>query len=399
VARPIHEVLDELKEALADDVLVLSPGQALADAETCLELETIAHALTTRSLKKVYDVDATVELCGRTTKSWLIEEVRLSKPEAGRRIKLVRFLGNFPLVKAAYHAAEVTPEHVSALVSALMSLPTSLWTAVEQPLVEQARFGSPTDVSGMVDDILTALNIKKKSDIQRERRNAALGFRLTKTMDGYWSASGLIDPETGEIVRAALAAESAKCGPEDLRTPQRRDHDALRTIALRSLEASGQPSFAGSPVGVMVSIPADVLEERLREQWLTLPSGMRISAHTARRLACDAQILPVVLGSQSEVLDIGRSTRQWTSAQRRAAWLEQSGHCAFPKCQRRCVELHHIEWWLRGGSTSLDNGAWLCAFHHWLVHDGGWSLRRDPDRSFVWTSTIGDKRRRHLSAA
>jgi hypothetical protein len=399
MARPLHEILDELKHALAEDALVLSPEQALAKAETCLEIETVAHALTTRSLKAVHDLDATVALCGRTTKSWLLEDVRLSKPEAGRRMKLVRFLDYFPLVQAAYHAAELTPEHVSALVSALLSLPAGWASEVEAPLVEQARFGAPADVSSMVDDILTAMNVKKKSDIQRERRNGALGFRLTKTMDGYWSASGLIDAETGELVRAALAAENAKCGREDLRSPQRRNHDALGAIARRSLEASDQPSFAGSPIGVMVSIPADVLEDRLRESWLTLPSGMRISAETARRLACDAEIVPVVLGSKSEVLDIGRSTRQWTSAQRRAAWLEQGGHCAFPKCRRRCVELHHIQWWLHGGSTSLDNGAWLCAFHHWLVHEGRWSLKRGPDRSFVWTSRLGHQQTRHLAAA
>jgi Domain of unknown function (DUF222) len=399
VARPLPEILDELREALADDALVLSSEQALEDVETCLKIETVAHALTTRTLTAVHDLDATVELCGRTTKSWLLEEQLQSKPEAGRRMKLVRFLRYYPLVKAGYYAAEFSVEHVSALISALLSLPEAWRNAVEGPLVEQARFGSPADISNMVDDILTAMNVTKKSDIQRERRNGALGFRLTKTMDGYWSPSGLLDPETGELLRGAIAALNAKCGPEDLRTPQRRDHDALGQIARRSLEASDQPSFAGSPVGVMVTIPADVLEDRLREQWLTLPSGMRISAHTARRLACDAEILPAVLGSRSEVLDIGRSSRQWTSAQRRAAWLEQGGHCAFPKCQRRCVELHHIEWWLRGGATSLDNGAWLCAFHHWLVHDGGWSLRRGPDRSFVWTSTIGEERRRHLSAA
>jgi hypothetical protein len=399
VSRPVTEILDELKAALADDFLVLSGEQALADAETCLELETVAHALTTRALVRVEDLNASQELCGRPTKSWLLEDLRMSKPEAGRRMKFVRFLDRFPMVKAAYHAAELSTEHVSALLSALLSLPPAAWSAVEEPLVAMARFGSPEDVSDMVDDILTALGVTKKSDIQRERRNGALGFRLTKTMDGYWSVSGLVDPATGELVRAALAALNGKCGPDDLRTPQRRDHDALATMARRSLESADQPSFGGSPVAVMVTIPYDVLEGRLREAWLTLPSGMRISPETARRLACDAEIVPVVLGSRSEVLDIGRSTRQWTSAQRRAAWLEQGGRCAFPKCQRRCVELHHIKWWLLGGHTSLDNGAWLCTFHHWLVHDGGWTLNRGPDRSFIWTSQIGQQQIRHLSAA
>jgi hypothetical protein len=399
VARPIPEILDELKEVLAEDGLVLSPEQALADAEICLELETVAHALNTRRLKTLHDLGATVELRGRTTKSWLLEEVMLSKPEAGRRMKFVRFLDNFPLVKAAYHAAEVTPDQVSALVSALLSLPHAYWGAVEEPLLEHARVATPTDISGIADDILTALNLAKKSDIQRERRNAAVGFRLTKTMDGYWSASGLINPETGEVLQKAMTAHNEKCGREDERSPQRRDHDALGVIARTSLAASAQPGFSGSPIGVLVSIPADVLEGRLREAWLTLPSGMRISAETARRLACDAEVIPVVLGSKSEVLDIGRSARQWTAAQRRAAYIEQGGHCAFPGCRRPLSDCHHIVWWSLGGRTSLDNAAWLCAFHHWLVHDGGWTLRRGDDRSFVWTSPAGRLQRRHLSAA
>ena len=399
VAEVLAEVLAALKSVLADDALVLSAEQALTDVQTCLELETVAHALTTRCLKTVHDLGATDELCGRTTKSWLTEDEHQSKPEAGRRMKLVRFLGNFPLVQAAYESATITTEQASALVSALMSLPPSLWEAVEPALIEQAPYASPTDISALVDDILTALDIPKKSDVDRERRNAALGFRLTKTYDGHYSASGLIDPQTGELLKAALAEHNSRTGPEDQRTEQRRDHDALAVIARASLGATAQPSFAGSPIGVMVTIPVELLEDRLREAWLTMPSGMRISAETARRLACDAEIVPVVLGSKSEVLDIGRSTREWTAAQRRAAYIEQGGRCAFPKCRRKCTDLHHIVWWSVGGRTSLDNAAWLCSYHHWLVHEGRWTLHRAPDRSFVWTDTIGRQRRRHLPAA
>src|SRR4051795_7226473 len=108
MARPFLEILDELKEWLAEDVLVLSPEQALADVETCLEMETVVHALTTRAMTTLDDLDATQTLCGRTTKSWLLEEQHMSKPEAGRRMKLVRFLGYFPKVQAAYHAGQVS---------------------------------------------------------------------------------------------------------------------------------------------------------------------------------------------------------------------------------------------------------------------------------------------------
>ena len=79
-------------------------------------------------------------------------------------------------------------------------------------------------------------------------------------------------------------------------------------------------------------MPLEVLEGRLREQWLTLPSGAQISAETARRLACDAGIVPVVLGSDREILDIGKLDHEFTTAQRRAAWYRDGGKCAFPGC-------------------------------------------------------------------
>jgi hypothetical protein len=86
-----------------------------------------------------------------------------------------------------------------------------------------------------------------------------------------------------------VTGRSVTCGPDDVRSPMRRDHDALATIARTSLQAADQPGFSGSPVGVLVTIPYEVLADRLREAWLTLPSGMRISAQTARRFACEAR--------------------------------------------------------------------------------------------------------------
>ena len=144
VARVIAEILDELKAALVEWRLVLSASEqaqlrALEDVETCLEVETVAHALTTCALATVDQLEATRLLSGRTSKSWLIEDLYLSKPEAGRRMKFLRFLHGFPLVTAASHAGELSVERVSAVLSAVLSLPPAARDAVEGPLVEQAR--------------------------------------------------------------------------------------------------------------------------------------------------------------------------------------------------------------------------------------------------------------------
>jgi hypothetical protein len=109
-------------------------------------------------------------------------------------------------------------------------------------------------------------------------------------------------------------------------------------------------------------------------------NGYPVSAGTARRLACDAGIIPAVLGGRSEVLDLGRSTPTWNRAQRRALRLQDQG-CVFPKCQAgldRC-QIHHDQHWSHDGPTNKDNGIHLCHYHHRLVHHENWVITRDPN--------------------
>jgi hypothetical protein len=59
--------------------------------------------------------------------------------------------------------------------------------------------------------------------------------------------------------------------------------------------------------------------------------------------------------------------------------------CTFPGCgSRRFVQAHHIAWWRHGGRTDLDNLLLVCTFHHKLVHEHGWTVRRDPDGVSGW---------------
>ncbi|MFC5140686.1 hypothetical protein ACFPK1_20795 [Actinomycetospora rhizophila] len=107
-----------------------------------------------------------------------------------------------------------------------------------------------------------------------------------------------------------------------------------------------------------------------------LDSGMRVHPGTLRRWACDAEIVPVVLGSRSEPLDVGRKQRTAPEAVRRALDLRDGG-CAFPGCSRRPrrCQAHHVDHWFDGGVSALDNMCLLCRFHHQLIHHGHWSVR------------------------
>jgi uncharacterized protein DUF222/HNH endonuclease len=105
-----------------------------------------------------------------------------------------------------------------------------------------------------------------------------------------------------------------------------------------------------------------------------------ISAAEARIHACDCKLIPAVLGTKSEPLDLGRRHRLVSTPLRRALYLRDRG-CAFPGCHRppRHCQGHHIRHWADGGSTELGNLVLLCAHHHRLLHRSGWQVRIAAD--------------------
>ena len=111
-------------------------------------------------------------------------------------------------------------------------------------------------------------------------------------------------------------------------------------------------------------------------------SGEHLAVQTLRRLACDAQIIPMVLNSKSRVIDVGRRTRVINEALRIAV-IHRDKHCVWPGCNTppdRC-DCHHVEHWADGGPTTLDNLALLC-HHHILLHEGGYKLKQHNNH---WT--------------
>jgi hypothetical protein len=96
-----------------------------------------------------------------------------------------------------------------------------------------------------------------------------------------------------------------------------------------------------------------------------LPDGTPLSAGELRVMACNADLIPAVLGTESQVLDLGRALRLAPPSLRRAIGLRDGG-CAFPGCttpMRHC-DLHHVRPWQEGGRTDRDNIVALCRAHH-----------------------------------
>jgi hypothetical protein len=399
VSDPVADVVAAAEKLRADDRLIADPAMLLGDVETLADAMTTVYAVLLRRLREAWGVDATAELFGRATKRWLVEDLLLAGADASRLMALLHGLPRYPATQAALDAGGINPAHAHAIVKALGSVPMDVRETVEAQLIERAKHFPPEEIAGFTDQLLELMGIDKDSAIRRERKFAQRSLDVGTTMDGARAVTGTLTPEIGEKLERALALAAKECGPEDLRTRSQRQHDALGAIADSYIAHHHTPSFNGAPRTAIITMDFQTLENRLREQWITLPTGGQISADTARRLACDAEIIPMVLGSNGEPLDVGQANHEFTAAQRRAAYERDGGRCAFPNCRNQVVELHHIVFRRHGGPGTLDNAAWLCGYHHWLVHEGKWTLQRQPDRSYLWTGPRGQQRIRHLSTA
>ncbi|PZS38916.1 MAG: hypothetical protein DLM62_11150 [Pseudonocardiales bacterium] len=124
---------------------------------------------------------------------------------------------------------------------------------------------------------------------------------------------------------------------------------------------------------MVVTVSLGVLRGRIGAAALAL--GGPINADTARRIACDARVIPVVLGARGEPLDIGRASYTVPTAIRRAVLIRDGG-CAFPGCSApaRWCDIHHVTHWADNGLTCISNCVALCGRHHRLVHHSHWRL-------------------------
>ncbi len=158
-------------------------------------------------------------------------------------------------------------------------------------------------------------------------------------------------------------------------------HGVAFTQLLESLPADALPTVAGGDITVVVTMRLDQLLADLDTAGVAvLDTGTRISAGEARRLACAHRVVPAVLGGASVPLDLGRSRRLHTKAQR-LALAQRDGGCTAVGCDRppALCHAHHDLAWSTGGATSVENGRLLCGHHHRRVHDPAYHHRIRPD--------------------
>ena len=147
-------------------------------------------------------------------------------------------------------------------------------------------------------------------------------------------------------------------------------------VLVESFLAEGPRSRRG---GMPTEVRLHVTEDELHSGggFIENAGCVGVSAETSRRLACDAAVVEVAEDLAGRVLRTGRRTRSVPAGIRRALEIRDQHRCAFPSCTHtRFLDAHHIEHWVDGGPTELDNLVLLCRRHHTFVHEHGYRIER-----------------------
>ncbi|MEO6412620.1 MAG: DUF222 domain-containing protein [Pedococcus sp.] len=208
----------------------------------------------------------------------------------------------------------------------------------------------------------------------------------------------VLDVEGKAVLEAALGPLSAPRpvdGERDLRSSDQRRGDALMTLVRRAV-AAGESVGTNPKAQLIVTMDWGSLASGVRGAGTTVggsDTGTVLAPETVRRLACTAALIPVVLGSESEILDQGRAVRFFTPAQTRRLWLRDGG-CTYPGCSMppHWTDAHHLVHWADFGTSDLGNAALLCERHHTIVHSrrfAGRVVRDQAGERVEWDRTLG----------
>jgi hypothetical protein len=371
-------VLDpfELSEALAEVV-------AMEAQLASLRLALLAEA----DERRIAD-----EAAATGTDAWAARLTGSTRAVMAGGLWLARLLREkYDATRIAFAKGQINEDQARAIVRSAEKMPEAATpeqrVLAEEALVEKAVAGLNArrlrqTGRRMLEKVSKELADKQEADQlseEEERAETETWMTLHDNDDGTFSGRFVIPELQAHMLRAAL---------ERLSAPRRWG----RTKAGKTIEdptLGGQPLNWSEAMGLAFlellehlptdghgSVGATVLVHVSHEHLLDglgsagLDTGLNVSSGQARRLCCNAGIVPAVLGSRSEVLDLGRESRLHNVAQRRALSFVYDS-CAAEGCERPFAwcEIHHPLPWSEGGATDLDNGVPLCGFHHRRAHD------------------------------
>ena len=313
-------------------------------------------------------------------------------------MRLANGLQSHDPTRTALGEGRIHVEQAEAILRALTELPDDLDPEIlgkaEQHLLELAADHDAKALKQLGRHILEvaspeAADAHEAKLLEKEERDAATATRLTMWDDGRGKVHGrfTLDALTGAMLKKALYAfaapkHRAAKGPlgERRPTPERLGQAFVEMV--QRYPAKRLPRAGGLNATVVVLMPLETLIGGLKAAGLD--TGEAISPGQARRLACEARIIPAVLGGRSEVLDLGRAKRFYGEPHRIKATIEQRG-CSVEGCDwpPGMTHMHHPIRWADGGETNSD-GIMICPPHHARAHDQRYKMTRLPTGKYTF---------------
>jgi hypothetical protein len=384
-----HTLHDRLSSLAATPLLSMTAAQKRDALVSLAQDAAQLEMLRLRLLADAEQTEATVDTGARSAADWVAVETREVRRDARSDLKLATALEQHPRLSAAMAEGCVNTAQARAIVASLDRLPrsgefavtTEQRTQAEEHLVAEAAHHDAQALRVLgrhLFEVIAPDLAEKFEGKALEAEEAAALRRTTFTMweDDEGTCHGrfrvpALHGHMLEKMHLALTAPAGGIDP-DLPAPVRRGIAFTRLI--EAVEAKDLPASGGCGATVVVTMTLEQLLADLDAAGVcTLDTGGRISAAEARRLACSAGIIPMVLGGKSQVLDVGRKRRFHTEAMRLAMGVRDGG-CTAEHCQTPpgLCHAHHDQPWSRGGRTNVATGRLLCPHHHRRLHDPGY---------------------------
>ena len=366
--------------------MLASPDDHIALGEEIARLAGRVNVATHRLLAcvRLFDVSEGWHRQGaQSCAHWLTWRIGIDPGAAREKVRVARALGTLPAIDRVFGEGRLSYAQVRAVTR--IATPEN-----EQRVLEIALAATGAQLERICRGFRRATEADKEHAAERQVRARTLG-------DGLVKLEVVLSADEAELVMQALtagrralsgasraseddgqAARGRVGGPEPFPAPRATAADALVHMVSAFLaqedDGAGAPITDGPRGEVVLHVDQDLVSDD-RTLAATLGDGTRVSAETLRRVACDGGVVVAVSETQGQILDIGRRTRAIPAAIRRAMLLRDR-HCRFPGCANRAfLHGHHVQHWMHGGRTSLDNLLTLCSFHHRQVHEGGFELR------------------------
>lgn len=311
----------------------------------------------------------------RTAAFWLSWKCGLDPRTARQKLRVAHALTSFPRIRDEFAAGRLTYSKVRALTR--IATPES-----EDDLVNIGLSGTAAHIEALA----RGYRRVERQEIRAEASSAPA------TDPATWRGVQFVDDDGSTVMIARLTEEETELVRRALDSAgdDVSKADAMVMMA-ESYLANGDACRTGSDRALLVvNTDEQVLTGEDPDLWPRIEGGAAIIPETVRRLACDASFAWLLRGENGEPVSISARFAGIPRSLRRLVRARDQGRCRFPGCaETQYTDIHHLVHRARGGPNTAVNLVTLCWFHHRLVHEGGWSLTRTSDGTFVAVNPEG----------